>query len=386
MSFIYTRSQLKARINAGIHGKKGMLISFDDVCNDAAREVVGNIDLRSARRRASLAPNLFNGIYEYSCPTDLKDYRIIDIPAQALRHDGEFFLVPPREFDVRHDAGAIAIDDYNGTRVLKINSKVSDKSLVLAELDSLGSGGGTWALFGDALNLAADSDDFIHGSGSIKWDISSAGGTTAGIQNSTLNEFDLTDYLGGNGAAFIWFKINSITDITNVILRIGTSASNYYSKTITAQSDGTAFVNGWNLLKFDLTSLTEVGSVSDTEISHVAIYITKAVGKISETDYKFDYLILKRGVAHYVKYYSKYPWTSSSGTYKENSTDDSDFLVADTTEFNLIVKKGVEIAAGEVDEADTATKAGKDYAGMAKEYQSKNPSEAAVMSNSYYDY
>jgi hypothetical protein len=41
---------------------------------------------------------LYNGIFEYNCPSDLKANKIIDIPAQARRHDGEFSLTTPEEF------------------------------------------------------------------------------------------------------------------------------------------------------------------------------------------------------------------------------------------------------------------------------------------------
>ena len=384
MAFQYTRAQLKTRINAGIHGKIGMLISAEDTMNQAVREVFGKVDLRSARRRSSLSPNLFNGIFDYSCPSDLKAYSIIDIPALAARQDGTFDLIPTEEFENNKHAGAIAIDDYNNTRILKVNSKVDDDTIIISEMDSLSSGGGTWVLFGDGETLAQDIDDYVKGAGSIKWNISSAGGTTAGVQNSGLNSFDITDYLGGNGAVFVWFKINSTTNLTNMILRIGNSASVYYSKTVTAQADGTAFVSGWNLLKFDLTSLSETGSVDDTVMDYAAIYMTKTAGKVSETDYKFDWLVVKRGVSHYVKYYTKYGWTNSSGTYLENSSADTDLLVADTDEFDLIVAKGIEIAAGEVDEGDNETKKAEKFKDMLKEYQLRNPSEAKVMTNEYH--
>ena len=47
MAFIYTRAQYKSRINAGIHGKIGMLVSDEDTMNEAARQVVADAHLRS---------------------------------------------------------------------------------------------------------------------------------------------------------------------------------------------------------------------------------------------------------------------------------------------------------------------------------------------------
>lgn len=392
MTFIYTRSMLKAAINRHVQNKEGMLISFEDTCNETVRSVFNDVDLRTARRTASLSPNLFNGIFDYSCPTDLKSYSIIDVPQQAKRDDGEFFLVPSNEFELQKKVGMIAIDDYNGARVLKISSKVSDLTLLLSELDSLTSNG-TWSAFGDASGLVADTDDYIKGNGSLKFSLSAAGGTTAGIVNTTLPVFDLTNYLNGNGAAFVWAKINSITGLTNYILRLGSSSSNYYQKTVTTQADGTAFVVGWNLLKFDLTSLTTVGTPVITAGTYANIYMTKLGSKISESDYKFDWLCLKDGKTANTKYYSKYGWQTAAGAYIENSTSDTDFLVCDTDEFDIIVRKGIYVAANELDLSSGGRNPllkiedlDKQYQSAVKGYQLKNPSEAKIMTSEYYVY
>ncbi len=391
MSFIYTRANLKTRINAGIQGKIGMLISEEDMMNEAVRNIVARVDLKSTRRRATLTPNLFNGRHIYSAPSDLKGFSIIDIPTQAReqRSDGEWALVPSEFYEresLKKDS-MVAIDDYNGQRVLKMNSVIDSDEHVFSTLDALTSGGGTWSAFGDAESLAADTDDFIKNNGSLKFNLSSAGGTTAGIQNSGLNSFDMTDYFGGTSAFFMWAKITSTTNLTNFILRFGNDSSNYYSKTITTQSDGTAFVNGWNLLRFDVSSLTETGSVTKTAIDYATIYMTKDTAKVSESDYKFDNLTLKRGVVSYFKYYSKYGWQNSSGTYIENSSDDADLLLADTDEFNLFVLAGRILAGEEVGLTETEIqRKEKALEDAIKKYELNNPSEAKIMSYDYYDF
>lgn len=379
----YTRANLKDSVNKRIHGKKDMLLDINDTLNTSVRNVISDIDLRSTRRRANISPKLFTGIYDYACPTDLKGYKIIDVPAQVKRA-GEWFLVPSEEFDRKKQTDMVAIDDYNGIRVLRIAANIDDDNIAISTLDSLIAGGGTWTAFGDAESLVADTDDYVTENGSLKFNISSAGGTTAGIQNTGLNSIDITDYLGGNSSIFVWHKINSATNITNYILRIGNDASNYYSKTITTKHDGTAFEAGWNLLRFDLTSLSETGSVSDTAIDYVAVYMTKTAGKVSESDYKFDYLVLKRGEIHRIVYYSKYGWKTSGGTYIENSTDDSDVLNVDTDEFEILVEKGVEDAALEIDDEKTSIMAGNRYKDKKAKYELENFSEAKIMTSEYY--
>jgi hypothetical protein len=69
----YTRSNLKTSINSRIHNKIGIITDIDTLINDSAREAY-KIDFRSAKRKSSTAPNLFNDIFQYACPTDLKGY------------------------------------------------------------------------------------------------------------------------------------------------------------------------------------------------------------------------------------------------------------------------------------------------------------------------
>lgn len=416
MAFIYTQAQLKSDINRGIQGKIGMLISGEDTMNETVRNVLAKMDLRSTKRRQVLTPELYNGIFEYNIPTDFMAAKIIDIPAQAKRQDGEFFLVPSEEFrrsrgsntsDIGDSGftghgnrpygygyngtgrkGEIAIDDYNGQRVLLIDSSVDSKSLLVSELDSLTSGAsGNWVLFGDAENVAKDDADFIKGAGSLKWDISSAGGTTAGIQNSNVNSVDITDHLGGTSAFFLYTKINDPTNITNYKLRFGDSSTVYHEKTVTTQHDGTAFVAGWNLLRFEVSSLSDQGTPDDSALTYFAMFMTKTAGKVSETDYKFDWLILKKGVIHNLAYYTKFGWQTSAGAYLENSTTSSDLLVADTDEYNLFVAEGRIMAAEEVDLTETKIRSlisRRDE--LVKQYEFDNPSEAKVMTSGYYDY
>jgi hypothetical protein len=385
MSFSYTRTQLLSDISAGIRGKIGMISSQEDFVNRVVREVNNDIAIRSTRRKASLSPEMFPGIYQYACPTDLRDFRIIDIPAQAKRYDKSFGLVPSEQFAVNPQKGDIAIDDYNGVRTLLINSQVSTDSVVISSLETTTSGGGTWTAVGDAENVHDDADDYIKGAGSVAWDIGAGATTTAGIENTGLDTVDITDFLGGHSSVFVWVRINSTTNLTNFILKLGTDSSNYYSKTVTARHDGNAFQSGWNLLRFALTSLTETGIVTDDTINFASIYMTKSAAKISETDYKFNNLVVMRGVIHEIEYYSKYGWQNTSGTYLENSTDALDYIVCDTSEYDLILKHGIRrgmrftnFSGEEIKDADN------EYADALRVYGSQNPDESQLMVSTYH--
>ena len=213
----FSRSQLKTDINGGIHNKIGNVPNVDDAINRAVNEAWTDIDFRSVKRKAVLTPNLFSGVFEYSYPTDASGFQVSDLNRQKDNRpvSEEWQLVTEEEFhrdkDRKDNLVAVSIRDFN--RRILISKRISDDTLTISPLDTLTSSG-TWTAFGDAENLEADNLDFIQGSGSIKFDISSAGGTTAGITALDVNTFDVTDYLTG-GSAFYNTKITDTTDITN---------------------------------------------------------------------------------------------------------------------------------------------------------------------------
>lgn len=398
MAFIYTRSQLIARINAGIQGRKGILVDINETANDAVREVINQIDISSTLRSYSLAPKLFRSVYDYAAPSDLKSNNITDIPPQVKRSDGQWFLVSPEEFDRSkgYQKGQIALDQYNGVSILRIATNLDDQKITISSLDSLTAGGGTWIALGDFGSLTVDNDDFLMENASIAGVIGSSGTTTAGIQNVGLNSTDITLYMQGNSAAFAYVKINDPTNITNYQLNLGSSSGNYYYKTVTSQNNGAALVAGWNLLRFDLANLSKVGSPDMTKITYSAFFMNKNGAKINESGYKFDSIVLRRGAIYNVRYYSRFGWQDSSGNYKENSTSDSDVLVADSTEFNLMVHMGKMRAMEELKEWDVVKQLGLQWdgangdgsgkGGMKRAYMDENPSQSIVWTDEYYSY
>lgn len=380
---MYTRSDLKIAILGRIHNKAGILTNFDTTVNNSVREAYTLVDFRSSKRRSLLPANLFNDDYQYTCPTDLKGIKIIGLQPQNMdRSDFQSWnLVSEEEFDRRKQGqgNLLSFSDRDFTRKLLIAAYVDEDSSVVDPLDdSTG-----WAAFGDAVNIATDYQQFIKSSGSIKFGISAVGGTTAGIYK-TVSPYDLTDFLS-NGSIFVWTWITSPTDLTNFKIRLGSDDSNYYEMTTAVTNEGLDFTVGWNLLRFDFADKTTTGTPDDDACDYVALYMTKAVSKISETDYRFDHIILQNGQYHNLIYYSKYPWQSSTGAYKANSTADTDYINVDEEEYSMILEKLVEHAANEIREYDDAIKAANNFTALKKIYLKTYKSEALHLQSTYYN-
>ena len=399
---VYSQSILKGDVNAKIKGKIGILVDFQSVLNQGVREVLSDIDMVSMRRRSQLTPNLFSGLFEYAAPTDLKGYGIITVQDQTFSHARDWSLVPYEQFMRRQDRNTIAVSDYDLVRKVLLNTYNQDSRVdsvddgtirpnaktTISSMDALTSGGGTWGPFGDVTvgEVYQDQNNFVEGTGSIRFNINASAGTTAGIVNSTLTSSDMSAYFLQNGQAFIWVYVTSTTNLTNFILRLGSSASAYNSNTTTTQSDGTAFVSGWNLLRFDLSSVTLTGVPVNTAITYCAIYMTKTAAKVSETAYRFDFLVLRRGQVNNLYYYSSYGWQTSVGVYKENSTASSDLINCTTEEYDIIKTKCSEIASYEVDEDKSGDRYAGQYKNMKRQYQMTHPSESLTMISTVADF
>jgi len=402
MAANYSRSDLNTTVANMVSGTFSDS-DFNEAANRAVRKVLGDIDMISAKRKSELAPNLFDDVFQYTCPTDLKERKIIDIQPQINRGRLENWnLVSQEEFDrykkeYRLDrfgdpidiqksedwlgTNLVAVSDDDMARKLLLSRPVDDDEIAIDMLDSVGD----WEGFGDGTNLTKDSSNYVEGSASINWDIDDSGGTTAGIQNSSLTSFDISDYLT-EGAVFVWVYLSDSTDVTNFICRVGSSSSAYYSITVTTNNEGNSFEDGWNLLRFPFSSKTETGTVDDDACDYVALYMTKDSGKTDETDYRFDEILIKKGEHYYVVYYSKYGWQTSAGSWQEESSNDTDLLNADTTEYEIIAEKTAELVEGQVLRNREEAEVHKREYELAKEkYQSENPSEALPLLQTYYD-
>ncbi len=378
----FTQAELNTEVAAVVSGEFSAA-NFLTVANHAVRDVLTEIDLRSSIRSVALSPNLFDDIYHYTYPSDAKGNKVIDIKPQVKRGKLLWDLVTAEEFDRKKnesEVNLVAISRDDLVNKLLISRQIDDQETVIDILDSVGD----WAGYGQGENITKDSDDYVKGSGCLNWDIGSGSGTTAGIYNDSLDTFDISDYLT-NGQIFVWVYISSTTNLTNFIIRVGSASDEYYYITITTNNEGVAFYAGWNLLRFDFVNKTASGTVDVDACDYVALYMTKTTAKVSETDYRFDNLVMKLGKHYSVIYYSRYFWQSSAVVYLEDATTTTDLLNCETDEYNLIIRKTAQYMEEFLRNSAEATKHETIYERKKAKYIFENPSQALLLIQEYYN-
>lgn len=335
----YTVTSTKTELEGMLHGTTlAQITSVNSVFNRAARQVLLDID-PAETKRISQTNTIYENVFDYSAPTDLKGDKVIDVRPQVSRRMSDIFIKRyGQEFDttknINGDNKIFNVKYNNGTKSLRIASPLTNSAILLNMLDSV-TGNGTWSGSG-ATNLVADSINYADGSASLKFDLSSgADPTTSYIENSTFSSVDLSD-LEGASALFLWVYLPTASGFTSISLRWGSSSANYWSVTATTTHEGNSFNNGWNLIRFDWTaSTTETGTADSSAVDYARISFT--FNGTAQSGVRANGLWNRLGVVYDIEYYSKYLFASSAGVYQETVDDDSNYINLDTDAYNVFL-------------------------------------------------
>lgn len=345
-----TIADIKTRVASKIHGTSvNKIQDFYGLCHEAAGNLLERIDPKETIRVSQITNALYDRVYDYVAPTDLKDEVILDIRPQTNRVLSDSATnTSGYEFDRNKSIGDFTVKYNNGVKTLRI-SKSLTAGILLDDANSL-TANGTWTAAGNGTGLTTDTLNKITGSASLKFNIS-ASGTTAYIENSTMTAVDMITLVNA-GALFVWVYIPSITIITSVNLRWGSDSSNYLHRTVTATQDNTALVVGWNLLRFDWDGATAVGTSVNTAIDYCRV--TFNYNGTATTNVRVDNIIGILGSIYEIEYQSKYLFRTSAGTWIEKPTDDSDIVNLDTTSYPLFIYEIAELCGQEIAGQDSS--------------------------------
>lgn len=352
-----TIAQLRSDVGRKLHGTNINKVQGEfDVYNEASREVLNDIDFYETKRIQQITNEIYNNVYDYTLPTDLKGNKIIDIRPQANRQDTDFVQQNYGvEFGRYKENQTFNIKDNSGIRSLQLSVNAGN-SVVIHQCNSLDNNG-NWVVDDDATNIRLDNLNYITNSGSIRFDVSGVS-TTASIVNDDIDSVDLEDY-ENTGAFFMYIYMPVV--ITDATFTWGNDDANNWSTTIT-QPQYNNFVVGWNLVRFDWNGAISTGTPT-TDIKYIKFSMTYD-GNI-DTDYRISKIICSLGKIYEIEYYSKYLFKSSGGTWKEETNDLTDEIVLDLEGYNCLLYKVLELIAPQIQ----AEEAGFDYSLYDKKYQ-----------------
>jgi hypothetical protein len=386
----YTINSLQQDLTGIIHGTTlNKVTNKFPLYNRSAREVLADIDPAETKRIVDIENALYDKVFDYVCPTDLKGDRIIDIRPQVKRRMMDKFDQTYNEsFDISKEylwTGGLTTTQWNtGVKTLRIAKNLRPGQL-LSNCDSL-TDNGTWAATANAQNLSVDTFNYVEGSGSLKFDLAAGADPSTGyLENSTIGSVDLST-MENEGSIFAYVYIPDPDIITNFIMRWGSSSSNYWSRTVTVSQDSTEFQTGWNLLRFDWNGATETGTGDASDITYLRFTVT--YDGTAETNLRLDDIIARLGSIYEIEYYSKFLFRDgTTGAFKENADAITDIINLDTDSYNVYLWKVAQHTAQQIQAQDSSydvTYFEKQYEKEKARYCAKYRSEVKRPNQVYY--
>lgn len=369
------------------------------IANRTARAVLADVNPKETQRIVQLS-QVFNNVFDYAIPPDVKGDEFIDIRPQAGRKPSDIFQQGYAQmFDANKNVSwknKIYTQWNTGIKTLRIEAPTLTSPITLCDTSTITG----WSATAGAQNIGLDSINNVAGGGAITFDLA-AGSGTGSIQINTLNPVDVTGHVNID-TEFYWVYLPSGSAITNLNLKWGSDyTSNYYNLTVTTNAQGNAFVNGYNLIAVPWVSATKVGTPIITAFDSVQLTLT--YNSTLQTGLKFCNLTSNTGYIFEAQYYSKYLFRDpSTNAFQEKVIDVTDInklINLDTDSYNLFfnksmcyVSQSLQGADAEYDanffggspDDDPKVSGGGEYGKALRAYIAKNPSESMLKGSSYY--
>lgn len=333
----YTIQTLKGDLESVLHGTTtNQITNLDSVIDRAARQLILDLDPQETKRILPIGNAVYNQVYDYPVPVDLKGNKIIDIAPQVNRTPGDIWQ---QQYNQAFDStkgislqNGFTINFNTGIKSVRINAPFLTPPILLNQCDQI-SDNGTWTVGGGAANLRVSSLQFVSDNSSLQFDLL-AGQSTGYLENSTIAPQNLELQLR-QAYQFLYTFLPTGSSVSAVELRFGSSSSDYYAKTVTLTQESAAFQNGQNLLVFPWISATEVGTPDPSNITYLRV--TWTYDSTLQTGVCLDNITSNLGSILNMSYYSKYMFRDIlTGAFQETVTDDSNLINLDTESYNLL--------------------------------------------------
>jgi len=339
---MYSITNVKADLQGLLHGTtNNQITNLTGIINRAARQILFDLDPQETKRIQE-TPQIFDAVYDYSAPTDLKGNKIIDIRPQVNRilldNPGQTYSKPFDLYKGYSTTPGFTVDFDSASKTLRINYPLLNTGLTVNDANNV-IGDGTWTANGVATGLTTDNTLFAWSSGSLKFN-SAAGAdpSTGGVVNSTMTAKNLSAH-ENQSHIFYYAYMPIASQMISTYVKWGTDASNYWTRTLTTNAQGESFKNGWNLIKAEWNDSTVVGTPDSASIGYVEVGFN--YNGTAQTALRVNGITSKLGKIFEIVYYSKYMFRNSANTWQEQLTgtedDTTTYVNLDTESYNVFL-------------------------------------------------
>lgn len=385
-----TVSQLKDSVAAIL---AGLDISNVPDLNGTIERGFANMLTRCYVPEASGVQNisLYSGVYDYPINTNVYEADIIDIRPQGVTRQIWDFTVKTNQANFDRTKGyywngtRATMQYNNGTPIIRIVTQGTKPQVLI---DSMNATSG-WTAAGTASSLAQDISSYWQSPASLRFNVSSGTGTLT----KTTNQANLETY-EGVGVAFLAVYIPDVSTLTSITLKLGSSASDYYSVTSTSAFSGAWVSNEWLLVPFNFANASQTGTPDWTSVDYTQVEITTTG---TQTNFHVGQLFISLPSPYQILYQSPAIFLATGASSPTTEiTADTDEIILNTAPYNiylheatLAVLENMSGGAGDAMYQRISNKLGLDslgnvVGGLYKPYMADNPSEQIRQVDSYY--
>lgn len=332
----YSILNLKSDLQGVLHGTTiNQITGINTLISRAARQLILDCDPMETKRISPISGTVFNEVWDYSVPVDLKGDKVIDLFPQVNRYPTDLWGQVYNQFFDRTKGLPWSVDMFtilfnSSLKSMRINAPFLLPPITLDTCDAIGN----WTASGGATGLTLDNVNYVSTAGSLRFNLS-AGQSSGTLSETLTSPIDLSAHLN-QSTLFIYTYLPTPSAVSSVILKWGTDSSDYYQVTATTTQQLTAFQTGWNLLPFPWLGATVVGSPNPSQINYLSV--TWNYNSTLQTAVRLDNINSNLGSILNIEYYSKYLFRDAiTGSYQETVTDDSNLVNLDTDSYNLLM-------------------------------------------------
>jgi len=274
---------------------------------------------------------LYDGVTDYPAPTPIFGSSIKDIrPVGQFRHSGDMaYRKGGEDFDLKkgyspHSGYNVTFETENGINIMRVKTRFCPTRIVL---DTMGLTTG-WVASGSASNLTQDTSFYYHAPASLRFTLT---GASVGYLTKTLTStVDMTAFLNV-GVVFLPLELQS-ANLSSLELRLGSSASAYWSLSVTQAMLGAWRTGQFDDTPFDLSLATKVGSPDITKINYIRLAFTTSATIASV---RAGFLSCSLPSQHKVMFSTNGIFKATDGSINNFITDDDDVIILNDAAYNL---------------------------------------------------
>ena len=274
------------------------------------------IQMRLTKPAERLQKIYFNKEFrKYALEADYRDTVSLRDTSRVF-NDRPFHRTSPSLISQRSFGELYAIQGSDSVQFMEIlHQRNTTSAAFLTKCDSL-TDDGVWASISNASNIQLNTTTKHDGAASVSFDITAAASAEISFTKTSVIDTSAFTEHQGNGF-FMWLP----TLPTQVTIKWGNDATNFFSKTVTTQASGEAFITtDKNEFRVDRNDATETGSVDLTNMVYWTVTLTFS-SAITDTDFLIDHIALFKPNILTHEYYSSFVAKNSSGILQAKITE-----------------------------------------------------------------